>query len=153
MAQVTVQYPSLAMSRSRSPRIQLRHSSVCEECNEEVTDNKYFVINNRKRHWNCAEMILKEIERMEEAIDNKKAKEKNRQNCFLIARMDVCMRHGSDFVCSFEMVGYKEEMHKYYQSLLDITVSVSEMNVDREAKQWVILKIRSERDRLQKLLE
>ena len=78
------------------------------------------VINNRKRHWDwdCAGTLLAELEKMEEAIqdDDENAKENFRQNALLIARMDVCEKHGNDYECSFEMVGFKEELQERGQN-------------------------------------
>ena len=147
------------MSRSRSPRLQLSPSSICEECGKEVTDKKHFVINHRKRHWECARILLAELEKMEEAIqdDDEDAKEHFRQNALLIARMDVCEKHDNDYECSFEMVGYKEELQERHQSLLDLQAAISQFrmssDVGYDALYWVLDTIRSEKLKVRRLLE
>jgi len=152
------------MPRPRSPRLQLSPSSICEECGKEVTDKKHFVFNNRKRHWNCAELLHEYIKKMEEAIENaddenakENAKDNFRQLGLLAARMDVCEKHNQDYKCSFEMVGYKEELQERHQSLLDLQAAISQFrmpsDVGRDALHWVLQTIRSEKHRVRKLLE
>ena len=55
-----------------------------------VTEQKYFVLNNRKRHWNCAEVVVERLKMMEEAIENaddETAKENAKEKIFRTCRI------------------------------------------------------------------
>ena len=101
---------------------------------------------------------------MEEAIENaddenakENAKERFRQIGLLGAKIDVCEKHDNDYECSFEMVGYKEELQERHQSLLDLQAAISQFrmssDVGRDALYWVLDTIRSEKLKVRRLLE